>query len=180
MLHAYHDDLVPIHVVGDAFVDIWAGPLTRAPTFGTDTVAPSIKTLTGGIHLKSIRVELFTNTCCTGSAFNTAVHLAKLRGGRGHVGMHALVGKVSQHHSVAASPAEPHPRSQPSICCQDEFGAKLQARAALAALACCTGIRESPPNPPWQERLAEAGVESHVSVAIPLPPLPYHPIEGSC
>ncbi len=61
-------------VLGDAFVDILAGPLASLPRWGADVDCPSISQLPGG------------------SALNVAVHLGKLCDGNATCSFHGLVG----------------------------------------------------------------------------------------
>jgi sugar/nucleoside kinase (ribokinase family) len=61
-------------VLGDAFVDILAGPLASLPRWGADVECPAISQLPGG------------------SALNVAVHLGTLCNGNAVCSFHGLVG----------------------------------------------------------------------------------------
>jgi sugar/nucleoside kinase (ribokinase family) len=61
-------------VLGDAFVDILAGPLASLPRWGADVECPAISQLPGG------------------SALNVAVHLGTLCEGKANCSFHGLVG----------------------------------------------------------------------------------------
>jgi sugar/nucleoside kinase (ribokinase family) len=61
-------------ILGDAFVDILAGPLASLPRWGADVECPAISQLPGG------------------SALNVAVHLGTLCDGNANCSFHGLVG----------------------------------------------------------------------------------------